>query len=64
MSIKFTFHKGGFVTVTPTGYQGSTCHDATRPYTDKFGGKQTTEETTEETATHVVNLNQQQKAGQ
>lgn len=63
MSIKMTFHKGGFVTIEPTGYSGSTCHDATRPYTDAFGGEQDVKETEEENVTAPVTNQQSVKAG-
>jgi hypothetical protein len=63
MPIQIHFHKGGFVVVKPTGYEGSTCHEATRPYEERLGGHQTVEEVKDEEASTRTSTKQNQKAG-
>jgi len=43
--IKIKFHRGGFIQLEAEGYPDEICHEATRPYSIRFGGKQTTVET-------------------
>lgn len=63
--IKFTFKMGGAVIVQPTGYEGSACHEATRPYTNAMNGKQTVKEISDSESVAVNNAQgQSQKAGQ
>lgn len=59
--IVIQFHKGGFVTMNPKGYSGSTCHQATRAYSQKFGGKQEVKATDDAQAVQTVKQTQQQK---
>lgn len=62
--IKMTFKKGGGVVVAPQGYEGATCHEATRPYEDALEGRKVVKNT-EGNSTGVAATNQNRlKAGQ
>ena len=67
MPIKFNIYPGGHVRIEPQGYEGATCSEATKPYTDRLAGEQhRTEGEAEQTVKtdQVVQSPQQQKAGQ
>lgn len=60
MSIEIHFKKGGRIQMSPKGYPGKMCHEATRPYEDAMkGGKVTVEG--EDQVTHVVTATNQVK---
>lgn len=66
MPIKMVITKGGHVRVMPGGYAGSTCNEATRPYTERLSGVQIRKEgeAEEMQATQSLPVNQQQQASQ
>ena len=62
MSTKFRIYRGGKVEITPIGYPGPTCKDATRPYEERLAGDRTTKEV-DETTTNMVETQEQQQTG-
>ncbi len=66
MTITMELARGGHVRIMPAGYEGSTCNEATRPYTTRLGGEQVRQEgeAEEVKVTQGAAASQQQKASQ
>lgn len=63
MPVDFYIKPGGAVTIKPSGYHGSTCHDVTRSYEDRLEGRKSVQEG-EEGDQATVHQSQQQKTQQ